>query len=238
MGAGHKEVYGQTELRIGIHSIAFDCEAPQKYVEPAVPTAAVVPVANGYAADPYAYASPSAPAACYGNGCAQKDSSSVVKTLSSSIRGPSSVVTVSSFVSRYCNEGYRQGCASTEGSSKATSVIQTWSAYTSKPSNQNNSTVKPSLSPPASSIVSVSVSISSSSASCSSKTPSPSPSQAPSPNYPVIKLPNVLPTCMNTWLQISASSCTSNAAADCYCKKSQFTKTVIDRVQAWSQSDA
>jgi hypothetical protein len=72
--------------------------------------------------------------------------------------------------------------------------------------------------------------------------PSPPPAQASTPSYPPSALPpkevgDVLPTCMNTWLQISTEDCKDNTATDCYCKNAKFTKNVIDCVQAWCETD-
>ncbi|KAF3051071.1 hypothetical protein E8E11_010748 [Didymella keratinophila] len=63
--------------------------------------------------------------------------------------------------------------------------------------------------------------------------PQPSPS---SPNYPPVSPPDVLPKCMNTWLEISGD-CKNNADASCYCKNKDFTKNVIDCVSAWCGTD-
>ncbi|KAH7401101.1 hypothetical protein DE146DRAFT_718242 [Phaeosphaeria sp. MPI-PUGE-AT-0046c] len=69
------------------------------------------------------------------------------------------------------------------------------------------------------------------------------PSQPSSPVYPPSSYPpkevgDVLPNCMNTWLQISTEDCKDNTNADCYCKNSKFTKNVIDCVQARCDTDA
>ncbi|KAL1649033.1 hypothetical protein SLS61_006556 [Didymella pomorum] len=63
--------------------------------------------------------------------------------------------------------------------------------------------------------------------------PSPSPS---SPSYSPVSPPDVLPKCMNTWLEISGD-CKNNADASCYCKNKDFTKNVIDCVSAWCGTD-
>ncbi|KAH8732213.1 hypothetical protein GQ44DRAFT_697260 [Phaeosphaeriaceae sp. PMI808] len=67
-----------------------------------------------------------------------------------------------------------------------------------------------------------------------SSAPASTPSSPPPPPPPVGE---VLPTCMNTWLQISTEDCKDNTAVDCYCKNSKFTKNVIDCVQAWCKTD-
>jgi hypothetical protein len=67
--------------------------------------------------------------------------------------------------------------------------------------------------------------------------PSAPPSQPSSPSYPPPTVGEILPTCMNTWLQISTEDCKDNTATDCYCKNSKFTKNVIECVQAWCETD-
>ncbi|KAF2032312.1 hypothetical protein EK21DRAFT_109983 [Setomelanomma holmii] len=65
----------------------------------------------------------------------------------------------------------------------------------------------------------------------------PSQSSYPPSSYPPSQVGDVLPSCMNTWLQISTEECKDNTATDCYCKNSKFTKNVIDCVQAWCKTD-
>jgi hypothetical protein len=65
-----------------------------------------------------------------------------------------------------------------------------------------------------------------------------SPPTPSSPSYSPPAVGEVLPTCMNTWLQISTEDCKDNTATDCYCKNSKFTKNVIDCVQAWCKTDS
>lgn len=88
----------------------------------------------------------------------------------------------------------------------------------------------------------------------SASTPAPGTSSAPGvssappsePSYPVYppstyppkEVGDVLPNCMNTWLQISTEDCKDNTNADCYCKNAKFTKNVIDCVQARCDTDA
>ncbi|KAF3037323.1 hypothetical protein E8E12_003217 [Didymella heteroderae] len=60
--------------------------------------------------------------------------------------------------------------------------------------------------------------------------------QPSSPSYPPVSPPDVLPKCMNTWLEVSGS-CKNNADASCYCKNKDFTKNVIDCVSAWCGTD-
>lgn len=59
----------------------------------------------------------------------------------------------------------------------------------------------------------------------------------PPSSYPPKEVGDVLPSCMNTWLQISTEDCKDNTATDCYCKNAKFTKNVIDCVQARCETD-
>lgn len=61
-------------------------------------------------------------------------------------------------------------------------------------------------------------------------------SEPTSPSYPPVSPPDVLPKCMNTWLEVSGS-CKNNADASCYCKNKDFTKQVIECVSAWCGTD-
>ncbi|KAF1932946.1 uncharacterized protein M421DRAFT_416544 [Didymella exigua CBS 183.55] len=60
--------------------------------------------------------------------------------------------------------------------------------------------------------------------------------QPSSPSYSPVSPPDVLPKCMNTWLEVSGD-CKNNADASCYCKNKDFTKQVIDCVSAWCGTD-
>ncbi|OAK97891.1 hypothetical protein IQ06DRAFT_296158 [Phaeosphaeriaceae sp. SRC1lsM3a] len=98
-----------------------------------------------------------------------------------------------------------------------------------------------STSPPA--VYSASTPVPGVSSSPAPETSSAPPSQPSYPVYPPSSYPpkevgDVLPNCMNTWLQISTQDCKDNTNADCYCKNSKFTKNVIDCVQARCDTDA
>lgn len=77
----------------------------------------------------------------------------------------------------------------------------------------------------------VSTPLATSSVAISSEAPQPS-----SPTYAPVSPPDVLPKCMNTWLEVSGD-CKNNADASCYCKNKDFTKQVIDCVSAWCGTD-
>jgi hypothetical protein len=47
--------------------------------------------------------------------------------------------------------------------------------------------------------------------------------------------PNVVPKCINTWLDL-VPKCDSNSDNSCYCPSSNFTNSVIECVQAWGAS--
>ncbi|KAF1837327.1 hypothetical protein BDW02DRAFT_628069 [Decorospora gaudefroyi] len=62
-------------------------------------------------------------------------------------------------------------------------------------------------------------------------------SEPPTPTYTPVDITDVVPKCMNSWLQISASGCKDNTDSKCYCVKSEFTKNVIDCISARCGSD-
>ena len=66
----------------------------------------------------------------------------------------------------------------------------------------------------------------------SGNSPIPASSASPSPSAPC---PSVLPQCLNTWIKLT--TCENNAASDCYCTNSEFTKNVQDCVTSWSYDD-
>ncbi|KAH7088586.1 hypothetical protein FB567DRAFT_441107 [Paraphoma chrysanthemicola] len=138
------------------------------------------------------------------------ESSTVTPVLSSSTVVPSPPSQESSTTP--CNGAYGESCGAS-------------STPPSPPASSNGASVPP---PPPS----------------SAKTPVPETSSAPPSqssyppsSYPPPTVGEVLPTCMNTWLQISTEDCKDNTAADCYCKNAKFTKNVIDCVQAWCETD-
>ena len=70
-------------------------------------------------------------------------------------------------------------------------------------------------------------------ASTSGNSPVPVSSSSPVPSAPC---PTVLPQCLNTWIKLT--TCENNAASDCYCTNSEFTKNVQDCVSSWSYDDS
>ncbi|RMZ71606.1 adhesin Mad1 [Pyrenophora seminiperda CCB06] len=72
---------------------------------------------------------------------------------------------------------------------------------------------------------------------------SPSYPTGSSPSYPTgsspppLNITDVVPKCMNSWLQISAAGCKDNTDSNCYCVKPEFTKNVIDCITARCGND-
>ncbi|KAL6706525.1 hypothetical protein ACN47E_005281 [Coniothyrium glycines] len=64
-------------------------------------------------------------------------------------------------------------------------------------------------------------------------TASPPPS---SPSYPAANPPDVLPKCINSWLQIS-TTCKDNTDKSCYCVNAEFTTNVINCVSSRCSTD-
>ncbi|KAI4199165.1 MAG: hypothetical protein LQ350_004795 [Teloschistes chrysophthalmus] len=63
----------------------------------------------------------------------------------------------------------------------------------------------------------------------------PSSSAAPPAPAPPAPCPSVLPSCMKTWIQITA--CKDNSDSNCYCQDAEFTKTVQECVSAWAANN-
>ncbi|KAF9893129.1 hypothetical protein FE257_012540 [Aspergillus nanangensis] len=61
------------------------------------------------------------------------------------------------------------------------------------------------------------------------------PTSTPEPSVPSAPCPNVVPKCINTWLNIP--KCHSNADASCFCPSSDFTDKVIACIQSWGASE-
>ncbi|KAF1953647.1 hypothetical protein CC80DRAFT_143187 [Byssothecium circinans] len=93
------------------------------------------------------------------------------------------------------------------------------SSVPSAPSTPAGSTTAPASSKPSTPVV--------------SSTPSAAPS---GPAYPPASPPDVLPKCLNTWLQIN-TQCKDNTDNACYCKIPDFTKNVIDCVASYSTTE-
>jgi hypothetical protein len=61
----------------------------------------------------------------------------------------------------------------------------------------------------------------------------PVPSSPATPEGPGYTPPEVLPKCMDTWIEVN-TKCKDNTDSNCYCSNPDFTKNVIDCVSAWS----
>jgi hypothetical protein len=59
-------------------------------------------------------------------------------------------------------------------------------------------------------------------------------STKPSPPLVTAPCPDVVPKCLNTWLDIP--KCTSNSDAACFCPSSEFTDKVSSCIRAWSSN--
>lgn len=140
--------------------------------------------------------------------------------------------------------GYGEGCASSSFVSmtpyKNSTVKSTFSKIPSSvavSSKVPSSAAVSSNLPSSAAISSILASSAAASSSTYSTSTSASSSQAPTATYPPIKeVPEVLPTCMNTWLQV-LTTCKSNTDTECYCRNPNFTKSVTDCVQAYSKTD-
>jgi hypothetical protein len=219
----------QSECQIGLHHIGFDCDAPTPYKPPPPPVVQSSKPAVSKPASTTPAAETSKPAK------SSKPAATTPPAESSAVVPPPVQSHAFSSLAPYANSSVPATHKTTEVSppSKQSSTVISEQASSTVISEQTSSTVvsppsKESSAPPA---------MSSSVASLS-----PPPAQASTPSYPPSANPppevtDVLPTCMNTWLQISTEDCKDNTATDCYCKNAKFTKNVIDCVQAWCQTD-
>ncbi|OJI99926.1 hypothetical protein ASPVEDRAFT_51214 [Aspergillus versicolor CBS 583.65] len=61
------------------------------------------------------------------------------------------------------------------------------------------------------------------------------PTSTPEAPVPTTSCPNVVPKCINTWLNL-IPDCKSNSDITCFCPSSDFTDKVISCIQAWGAS--
>lgn len=250
----------QSSCEIGLHHIGFDCDEGTKYVPPSPPSPPSPPTGGNCqgegcppstpeASTPSAAQStpPSYPTGgnCQGEGCppstpeastssaANKPTPPVAETPATPACGQNGgpacpIATPSSF---FANSSAPATTPSVP-SSAATPLPATSSGATASGcggyggSCEGTPVVGPT--PPAAGVPS-----SGSPKPSSPGSPAPKPS---SPSSPPVSPPDVLPKCMNTWLQID-SKCKNNADKACYCKNPEFTKNVIDCVTAWCGTD-
>ncbi|KAF2852386.1 hypothetical protein T440DRAFT_467071 [Plenodomus tracheiphilus IPT5] len=256
----------KSSCEIGFHHIGFDCDKGTSYVPPKGPEAppATSSKAPPPSSAPPAESStpPSYPTggACQGKDCTSESTHEA--STSSAIETPSSVISFStappftnSSTSAYTAPPYvetSQAPPPSVATSTATPLAKTSSVVSAPPSTETYPAAPPAgksstVSPvPGSSVVASSSAVASTGCgyggSCEGTTVVPVPftsSAAPqpsSPSYPPVSPPDVLPKCMNTWLQVD-SKCKNNADKACYCTNPEFTKKVIDCVTAWCGTD-
>jgi hypothetical protein len=250
LGSHHKG--DQEACEIGFHNIGFDCNSETPYKTPTPPKISSTSVVVS-----------STPAAIKSTTPAV--SSSAVKTIvSSAVETPatssvacgqyggkacSSAVAISS-AAPFTNSSSSVVVSSAVVSSVALSSAATPEASTSS-AGDSSSAVESSAVASSSAVVSsalVSSAVESSAAASSmaystgtpivatsSAVPTPS-----SPSYPPVDIPmvtDIVPKCMNSWLQISAQGCKDNTDSKCYCVKPEFTKNVIDCISARCAND-
>ncbi|KAF1921009.1 hypothetical protein BDU57DRAFT_437054 [Ampelomyces quisqualis] len=249
----------ESECEIGFHHIGFDCDESRPYNPPAPPQIpSSSPVVSEPVSTPPVVAS--SPVPCNGDECDEQPQSTPV--VSTSVASTPVASTPAASIPGSCNEGYGEGCPPVqtppvENPPSSTRTPSPESSIVMPPPPSNESSAAPcdggyGEACGASSVISTPPATTPgapgpSSPPQSAGTPVPETSSAPpsqpsSPVYPPSSFPpkevgDVLPTCMNTWLQISTEDCKDNTAADCYCKNAKFTKNVIECVQARCDTD-
>ena len=245
------------ECEIGFHNIGFDCNPGKGYNPPSPPEipSSSAPVMS----QPASSLPPSTTPPCNGEDCDSQPPATSIPATSV----PDTPPTTSPAVP--CDGSYGESCEGTTAVISASSVpVETLSSgvpttFSSAPPFANSSapasTVPPTYEtspvvpqPPISQSTSALACNGSYGESCEGTTAASTPlasstvilttgvPQPSSPSYPPVSPPDVLPKCMNTWLEISGD-CKNNADASCYCKNKEFTKQVIDCVSAWCGTD-
>jgi hypothetical protein len=229
--------------QIGIHSIGFDCSPPPSSSTPPKPSS--TPASS----KPYSAPPSSTPAL---------PTISSVPVVPSSYKPESSYAVPSSSstpAGRSVASPSPSAPASSSPASSAPYVVPSPSSTPNSPNTPSSSSVPVipssygvplSYGVPSSYVApssSVPVAVPSSSTPDSPVTPSsssvpaassyvPVPSSSkPSPPAPSAPCPDVLPQCLNTWLH--QTDCKDNSDVDCYCKKAEYTKNVIQCVTAY-----
>ncbi|EEP82416.1 predicted protein [Uncinocarpus reesii 1704] len=59
---------------------------------------------------------------------------------------------------------------------------------------------------------------------------------SPAGPVPTSPCPEVVPKCLNTWLDL-LPNCNSNSDASCFCPSSEFTSAIVKCIEAWGASD-
>ncbi|OAL43223.1 hypothetical protein IQ07DRAFT_524565 [Pyrenochaeta sp. DS3sAY3a] len=225
---------GKSECQIGFHNIGFDCNPGTGYKPPTPPEVpATTPPAETYpASTPPAYPTGgiATPPACEGEGCYAQ--STPEATTSSATEPPSPPpATETPIYTPPSDIPYSAMPPYTNASSPA---------YTPPPTHETSEvpppsyeTPKPESSPVAPPPTQESYTAVPPPPPAASSTHIAPPS---TPTYPPASPPDVLPKCMNTWLQID-SKCKDNTDKSCYCVNPDFTKNVIACVSAWCGTD-
>ncbi|KAI1519397.1 CFEM domain containing protein [Pyrenophora tritici-repentis] len=243
---------------IGFHNIGFDCTPEIPYTTPALPQvpATYTPVkasssvVKSVATPPASSKVVATPTGGYPSSTPEAKTSAYKTT-----ETPSKSVPVSS----PAPFGNSSAPAYTPQVPASVVVSSSSSIVTPKPESSTVATYPAKSSTPASKPVALSSAAAgcgygescgeSSVASSSTMTPeaatssaAPKPSSPSYPSYPTtpsppVNLTDVVPKCMNSWLQISASGCKDNTDSNCYCVKPEFTKNVIDCITARCGND-
>ncbi|KAH7380602.1 hypothetical protein BKA66DRAFT_464982 [Pyrenochaeta sp. MPI-SDFR-AT-0127] len=232
----------KSECEIGFHRIDFDCNPGKGYTPPPPPE---VPYSSAPVESPPVATPPPAtptggiatPPACEGESCHPQTTPEAPPP--SAPETPISPPTEPPAPS--CGEGYGESCNTPVHTPPSSIAHSTIAPYTnsSYPAHIPPPTHETTVAPPPThetSIVTpppyVSTEVPPPLPSSSTSSPQPS-----SPSYPPASVPDTLPKCMNTWLQVN-SQCKDNTDKSCYCVNPDFTKNVIDCVSAWCGTDA
>jgi hypothetical protein len=251
---------GKDSCEIGFHNIGFDCNSQTTYTTPLPPkvstTSSVIKsstLAIIKSTTPAASSSvtTSAYSANTPVSSAVVSSSASKVIISSAVQTPATssvecggyggkACSVSMAISSSIAFANSSSIAYHSSSAVVSSVVKSSSTLTPEASTHSSAVVSSAVA--SSSAVKSSVAVSSSMvyssatpiiySSSASATP-----QATMPSYPPVNITDVVPKCMNSWLQISAQGCKDNTDSKCYCVKPEFTKNVIDCVTARCSND-
>jgi len=248
---------------IGFHNIGFDCTPEIPYTTPSLPqipaTSTPVKASSSIVKSVVTPPASSKPVAtptggeCKGESCysasTPEATTSAIKTTetpSKSVPVPSSAPFGNSSVPAYTPQVPTSVVVSSSSSivtpTPESSTAVTTPASTSAPASQPASSSSAAAgcgygsSCEESSVASSSTQTPEAATSSAAPKPS-SPSYPTGPSPPPLNVTDVVPKCMNSWLQISASGCKDNTDSNCYCVKPEFTKNVIDCITARCGND-
>ncbi|CAO2647719.1 Nn.00g086410.m01.CDS01 [Neocucurbitaria sp. VM-36] len=239
----------KSECEIGFHNIGFDCNPGTGYNPPSPPE---VPSSSTPSESKPAESTPqsqppatptggvTSPPSCEGQTCSpQSTPEASTPPATETCNGNSGEGCNTPIQTPPSDVPYSSGAPFTNSSAPAYTPPPTYETTAVTPPSQESSTATPlpetstEVSPPTSSAV---VTPPASSAAVTPPTISTASPQPSSPSYPPTTISDVLPKCMNSWLQID-SSCKDNTDKSCYCVNPDFTKNVIDCVSAWCGTD-